>query len=477
MDIFLSDGLKWLENKTKKIEDALEKKFSSKEGYNGLMGNNDSGLDPTLSSLPALQNNLAQEIGIYNTTYNAFMNKTKAYLGATANNGRNYQLYVNTPITPDPTPYQGGCVTNAVLSSLTNAGERFNSVYPINAVVTNTTTNTTSNFRTAAAAISACNLWAADNQTPTSGTNPTNTYFAVTKNDDGIYSCYTGSSLAGATLTPANKKKTAYVVATSGDATHGGLFGNGTVGVYNSVSSSSSVTNPNNIVVNPNVTVPAGYSKCNSMLGGSLNPNSIIATLGNNCSNTTTLPVKIRYVIIKPSQDTSNTDRWINFSQLIVKAYVNGRGQVVSIKGSGSTPPKANSGGGTGIMTDAQIIADTTSMTAINNGENQSNPNIAIDGIANSSNSFTREWPSIYHSATNSMTEWWKLDLGQEKLVYEIIFYNRPSSPQRSNGMTMQFYDNNGGAVLVKNTLGGASTNKLTFNSSLVQSFLIAPPS
>jgi hypothetical protein len=431
-----ADGLKWFENKAKKIEETFK---SGKEGYAGITEKNKR--DITATSV--LTGELAQGLEDYKTKNNTVNDTVDKYLGMTANFGsNNYNVFVNTPMDYDQiiaTPYAGGgCVRKNFLSSsgLTDASTTgFNNAYP-------------GIFSNAQDAINACKIWAADSQPRTSSsTNPSKTYFAVSKDSTNAtkFKCYYGNSITG---TPTNytQKVVAYQVANSMDANMGGLFYDGTVGVYNTNTSTTVISNPYNIQAVP-LTALTGYSSCDKLKGGGINVNTVSATLGANCTNITSKTVPIRYIRV-----TSGGD-YIQISQIVVLAFVNNVQTNVATRGT------ATSGNGSNVT---NIGYDGTNV-----------PRIAIDGTA-----AARQYPYGYHSPSNQRTEWWQVDLGQEYLVSEVIYYNRAGCcNDRARGMRMTFGNNNNAPVSVKDPDSGASTQTLTFkNADMTQRFMISPP-
>ena len=157
-------------------------------------------------------------------------------------------------------------------------------------------------------------------------------------------------------------------------------------------------------------TVPAGYDKCDRFFGGYLNKNTINASFGRNCSNTTFEPINIRKIVITPN----SLNEHIQISQLVVKAFVNGNNINVASRG------KTTSNG---------------------SWDNLNSKNIPIDGQA-----MIRSYPNIYHTLNgNPAPSFWELDLLQDYQVTEIIYYNRADCcKERAMGMRMTLSTNNG---------------------------------
>jgi hypothetical protein len=452
MDYLINDGIEWLKNKSKKIEGIF-----LKEGYRGILGESEidtmNSEDADITSVTTQSNNLAQGITDYQTKFDSLTGTIDGYLGtSTSGSVINRNVYVNKRRDISATPYsQDGvntCVANSSLSGLTDASTRgFDTAYP-------------NNFSNETDAINACKLWAADSQTSAStGSNPANTYFAVTKNTNNKYKCSYGNTLTGTPL-QYSSKKVAYVVKSSNDATRGGLFHDGSVGVYNenSSTSSSDPSNPYNIQA---TTVLTGYNSCNKLIGSALNMSSINATLGANCSTLDITPVNIRYITINASKDPNNYYPYIQISQLVVYGLVNKIGKILN---------KNN------YPTIKAYCGDDAAKTIPNDnrGWGGVDPNIAIDG-----NIGNRNWPNCYASSTDNRSGWWKLDLGQEYPIYTVVYYNRGGCcPERANGMTMQFQKADGSVVSIKDltsgqTTSGQTTNTLTLNENLKQTFII----
>ena len=490
MSLFLAEGLEWLKRKN-----FLNKQAKNREGYRGIMGpiptldgpSSGSGssieYDPEFTDAALQSNNLSQGIADYTTKYNALKTTTNNYLGMTAQNGsnikKNYNIFVNSPMDASlikETPYTGGgCIANGLsnngaLAGLTvdAPGQGFNALYP--AISSNS-----SNFLNAQAAINACKLWAADSQT-VSAVNPPTTLFAVTKDDNlpsSKFKCYYGNSLTNPSPTPYTVKKISYKIKTSSDATRGGLFGDGTLGVYNEILPAlpADPSNPYNAV---NTTALTGYGACDKFVGGELNRSSIMATVGSNCTNVASIPVNIRYVYIRASQDPSIGDSCIQIAQLAVYGFKNGvaknlasRGDPTNMGGPININPQPVAHSGVGVTTNNGVVTFTNQTDS---AYYLTNPTIAIDGTLSA-----REYPGIYHSISVDRNEWWCVDLGKNYPVYQVDYYNRKNCCEwRAIGMQIYFKDNNGAEVQVKSPTTGALVPFLTIKSnSAQQSFII----
>ena len=470
MSSIFTDGLEWLQNKVKKIE-----------GYRGIMGpiteiDSMNASDPDFLNKTTYNNNLAQGIATYNTKYNALTSATNDYLGMTSLYGenKNYNIFVNTPMEYSSITASvytgGGCIANnpsstSQYSALTAAGltdtssKGFDEAYPNN--FPNTLGGTVR-------AMNACKLWAADSQVPSSSsTNPDNTWFAITKYiTDPVtklqkFKCFTGNALQ-TTPNPYMVEKVAYTIASTSDATRGGLFMDGTVGVYNNNANTTAANINNPYKISTPFLAPFDkFTKCDKFFGGAVNTNSISASLGVNCSNTNGTPVNIRYVFVNTNrkQSSSQDNGWIQISQLAVFAYVNGTGRNVSSRVN-NNKAVAHSGNGPGYTNQTDSAYSGT------------NINTPIDG-----NVASRDWPYIYHSVTKSTNEWWSVDLGQEYPVYEITYYNRKDCCwYRAVDMTIQFKDGAGSLVTVKDSNGNATQTLTIPSTALVQKFNIAKP-
>jgi len=457
MSLSFADGIQWLKNKVKKVE-----------GYRGIMGpiteiDNMNASDPDFTNTATLNNNLAQGIATYNTKYDALRSATNNYLGMTANydENKNYNIYVNNPIdygSITATPYTGGgCISNgtsnSALSGLTDAtSQGFDTVYPANFPNTPAGTSLATN---------ACKLWAADTQV-ISSTNPTRTWFALTKDAGNKFKCFTGNS-EPSSPNPYTIKKVAYKIASSNDATHGGLFMDGKIGVYNTntpLTGLGDTSNPKNIET-PFTTPLTKYTKCDKWGGGAINSNSVNASLGVNCSNYNGTPVNMRYILIKASTTSPNPYPFIQISQLAVFSFENGTSKNVSSR-LNNNKAVAFSGNG----------ANYSNLTNASHNNNAP-PSMAIDG-----NLSARHHPLEYHSATPAATEWWGVDLGREYPIYEIVYYNRNDCcSDRAIGMTIHFIDAAFGSVSVKDPVSGNATQTITIPSAaLEQKFTISKP-
>jgi hypothetical protein len=216
----LSDGLNWIDNQTKKIKEGLLASSPfQKEGYGGILG--PSIIDVTNEQETAATSGLAASIQgdlqKYATANEALQKKTNKYLNSVPETqGRNYNIFINKAVghsdikTTFVDKSQCVEVSSVIGSELKDAGEPFYSAYP-------------NNFSSVIDANNACKLWAADAGVPN---------YAVGKStNNSTYTCHVGSF--SGTSAQYSVPQVAYIIASSNDATLGGLFLDGTIGVYN----------------------------------------------------------------------------------------------------------------------------------------------------------------------------------------------------------------------------------------------------
>lgn len=167
------------------------------------------------------------------------------------------------------------------------------------------------------------------------------------------------------------------------------------------------------------------YNKCDPMIGGAINVNSIRASWGHNCNNVQGIPLDVTMVRVRPN---SNGD-YIQISQLVVNAVEGGA--LVNVART-ATPSSS------GACCRSSIYKP-------------------IDGTLQS-----RPGRNNYFS-TNRTSNYYQLDLAGSKKVIGIIYYNRSDCcPWRANGMKIELYN---GAALVKT---------LTLTAALTQSFNVS---
>lgn len=171
--------------------------------------------------------------------------------------------------------------------------------------------------------------------------------------------------------------------------------------------------------------VSTDYNKCDPMIGGAINVNSITASWGRNCNTVQGTPLDVTMVRVKQN---SNRD-YIQISQLVVNALEGG-----------------------GIVNVAKSASPSSSGSAY--GSSIYKP---IDGTLQ-----PRSHPHIFHS-TGGSSNYYQLNLAGTKKVIGIIYYNRSDCCQsRANGMKIELYNGN---RLVKT---------LTLTSALTQPFNIS---
>lgn len=411
MDSFsINDGEQWLMNKYRKIE----KLFSGKEGF-GILGPNaaiDGKNNIEARETLTFTNKLNSGIAQYSTDNNALNAKRTEYLGSPANYSktRNYNLYINSNLKNVSdiiaTPDLVGCVSIDTITGtggLTDTGAAWLTAYP---------GGTGSNFASVADATNACKLWAADASHNT---------FAISKNANKNYKCYIGSNLSREKKAY-TKKTVALKLAENVNATRGGLFADGTIGIYNSQKNSSG-TDPYNKTL---YTGPAKITGCDTWNGGGVNSSSIRASYGVNCSNIANPPLNVQYITIR-----GNGIDVIQIAQLAVFGFVNGVSQNL-----------------------ARLPGVTTTVLSTFDYYGDSHKDKAIDGVLQA-----RVFPSIYHSKYTGSSEFWNLNLLKDYPVYRVVYYNRAGCcPERAKGM--------------KIILAGVGTSKtFTLNEQLVQSF------
>ena len=183
----------------------------------------------------------------------------------------------------------------------------------------------------------------------------------------------------------------------------------------NKISDTSKIINPKLMPIDITVpikvlnSVPVGYDKCDRFVGGSINKQSIIASFGTNCSNTTFEPINIRYIKIEanPALKHHRYGNYIQIRELVVNAFVNG------------------------IKVNVAPLGKTTT----NSEWGRNNRSIhANDGTTS----------TMFHSRYNDANNYWSLDLGQDYLVSDIIYQNRPDwTGYRAKGMKMILKSNN----------------------------------
>ena len=454
----LSEGLNWIDNKAKKIKEVLLTSspfqlkgyggYDSKEGFGGILG--PSIIDITNEQETARTNGLTTSLQVdlenYATANQALQEKTNKYLNSVPDTqGRNYNIFINKAAGHSDIEStlvdKGKCVevSSVLAGGLNDAGAPFYGAYP-------------NNFSSVVDANDACKLWAADAGMPN---------FAIGKSaDNSTYTCHVGSFSGNPSKY--SVPQVAYVIASSNDATLGGLFLDGTIGVYNAdasdnIADTSAATaagtstgtstgtgtgtsstgtstsrgatygtgaaetvvvpgkpknsNHYNVKLMTGSAVPNGYAMCDKFIGGALVAQSVQATLGANCSGDVGTPFSARYVTMW--NNPNNPDSYLQISQIAVYSYSDGK--IINVAPLGT----ATDGWG-------------------NKGFGGSSTALAIDG--NLSNKTVET--EVYRSLTGQPGTYWELDLGQEYPVFQVTYYNWAGGDgSRSNGGTMVVQD------------------------------------
>lgn len=198
------------------------------------------------------------------------------------------------------------------------------------------------------------------------------------------------------------------------------LFTSGPGWVYSKTDNEDDVSNPFRIkTLNQ---TPIGYEKCNRLIGGGVNKDTIVATFGLNCNNEKKAGIPARFIAVNSNPQND----YIQIAQLAV--YSGGR----NIAPSG-------------------VIGINTAPSWWG-----TRPQTAIDGTLS-----PRNHPNIYHSA-QALKQQWVLDLGKEYPISQIVYYNRSDCcSHRARGMTIVLVD--GGNTKALKTL--------TLTEALVQRF------
>jgi len=401
----LNQGMQLKENLKKKVTQG----FSSeeKEGFTGILGSNpamdnlnDRDTAHTKVKTTKFNNNIAQ----YGTEYDALKKRTERYLNDSAKvyeTKKNYNVFFNKRETQKQITgkKQKGCVSvESIKKNDIPIADGFDKAYP-------------NNFTTFVEAENACKLWALDTG---------NTVYSVNKDSMGKFQCRTGTGYS--TLSQYSKPSTLYtIVKGNANAAQGGLFGNGQIGTWTGQKQGSG-NDPYQI--NALNLIPTGYEKCNRIIGGGINQQSITANYGRNCSWDNRDPVNARYVAV-----TSNSyGDCIQISQLVVVA--NNVNVALRAKIHPSTSPTLG----------------------------PSRPEFVVDGWYGA-----RSYPLIYHS-TCGKDQRWIVDLGRAYPIQRIFYFNRLDCCwERANGMLLMLINETGNEVL----------KTFTLNSNLVQVFFV----
>ena len=439
----LSEGLNWINNQKKKIKEVLltsspfqMEGYGSKEGFAGILG--PSIIDITNEQETAKTNGLTTSLQVdlqnYATANQALQEKTNKYLNSVPDTqGRNYNIFINKSVDYGDiksTLDKSQCVDTSVIlgSGLQDVGAAFYTAYP-------------NNFSSVMDANDACKLWAADAGVPN---------FSIGKStDNSTYTCHVGTF--SGKPSQYSVPQVAYVIASSNDATLGGLFLDGTIGVYNADASDNAavaadtsaataagikaadktngksaseraadktkkMNNLYNVQLMKGSSVPNGYAVCDRFIGGALVAQSVLATLGANCSGDIGTPFDTRYVTIW--SNPKNPDGYIQIAQIAVYSYSDGK--IINVApGKTATDGWGNQG-----------------------YQGQSPAAMAIDGDLSNKKAGIENSSMIYRSVAGGAGMYWELDLGQDYPVFQVTYYNWAGSDgSRSNGMKLVVQD------------------------------------
>lgn len=189
------------------------------------------------------------------------------------------------------------------------------------------------------------------------------------------------------------------------------------------------ITNPTGIVT-INANLPTDYGKCDPLFGGGININTVTANYGLNCSNIAKPPLPLRYILLYANQG------WLQMSQLAVNALENN--DVVNVAPRGT------------VNASSDLIQYYFGRYGVYSTRTP------IDGNLN-----PRPYPSVYHSFW-PYWDWWRLDLGKEYDVTEIVYYNRTDCcNERANGMKLYMYNGEGGYAGHRTLTGALQQNFL----------------
>lgn len=95
-------------------------------------------------------------------------------------------------------------------------------------------------------------------------------------------------------------------------------------------------------------------------------------------------------------------------------------------------------------------VAPNGTASATNSLGGLSSISMPIDGTLS-----VRDFPDIYHSAMPTNFGYWLLDLGEEFIVDQIVYYNRINNEERANGMLINTYNNSFSVPLNQFVLNG----------------------
>jgi hypothetical protein len=195
---------------------------------------------------------------------------------------------------------------------------------------------------------------------------------------------------------------------------------------YNLITNSTTdQTNPSGMkVLN---SVPSGFANCDPIVGGGVNKNNITASYGRNCSNDTQPPLNVRYVTYTPN----DTPDYLQVASLAVYAIVDGNIVNVAPKGTATSSAKWQYGG-------------------------NFHAGSPVNGNLNNHLGFHSSHPP-------SPDAFWKLDLGRDYQVKEIVYWNRGDCcAERAKGTKLKVASTNGDYQF------------FTLTSGMVQKFVVS---
>jgi hypothetical protein len=199
----------------------------NREGFVGILGSNNQ-MDQVITTDTATTTTgtgrLNDNVKQYGKDYKTLRGKTKEYIDALPANRlkTNYNVFVNRSLQPEkiPAKNQKQCVTASSISNLTLASG-FAASYP-------------DNFKNFTEVNNACKFWAS---------NAGNTTYAVKKNKEGNYQCFTGNDLNSTIIQKSRPAKIYTVLEGDAMSYKGGLFANGQIGVWSGSFSSAASKN------------------------------------------------------------------------------------------------------------------------------------------------------------------------------------------------------------------------------------------
>jgi len=153
--------------------------------------------------------------------------------------------------------------------------------------------------------------------------------------------------------------------------------------------------------------VPNGYEKCDPFVGGGVNKYKVNASYGRNCSSDSQPPLNVRYVIYTPN----DSGDYLQIASLAVNAIVDGNIVNVAPRGTATSSPQWPGG---------------FSAYSVVNGNLNNNMGS--------------------HSAPGASPDaFWKLDLGRDYPVTEIVYWNRGDCcAERAIGSKLKVSSSNG---------------------------------